>query len=65
MKTKEQTIKRRKERENRRGVLSRFTDAEMTAMRESVGVEQGELPDASVVGMFVRRNLRNGRRCGK
>lgn len=65
MKTKEQTIQRKKDRENRRGVLSRFTDAEMTAMRESVGVEQGELPDASVVGLFVRRNLRNGSRCGK
>ena len=49
-------------RMGRRGVLSRFTEEEMDSMRDALGVQDAGLPDATVVGMFVRKNLRGGRR---
>ena len=40
----------------------RFTDEEIAAMSEEIGMSPGEIPDATVVGTFVRRKLRGGRR---
>ena len=40
----------------------RFTDEEIAAMSEEIGMAPGEIPDATVVGTFVRRKLRGGRK---
>lgn len=40
----------------------RFTDEEIAAMSEEIGMAPGEIPDATVVGTFVRRKLRDGRK---
>lgn len=44
---------------------ARFTDDEIGAMAEALGMEPGEIPDATVVSTFVRRQLRGKRRASR